>query len=226
MRTMRVLIGMVSVVCLLLTSSALAFDLIGHRGARGLAPENTLPSFARALSLGVTVLELDTAITKDGVIVISHDPSLNPNITRDKDGKWLAKPGPAIHSLTFNELQQYDVGRLKPNTNYAKSFPEQKSVDGTRIPRLADLFALVKKSGNEQVRFNIELKVSPTQARRNARSRNLHEEGDRVDPIKRGWKPALASSPSIGALCRWCRRSLRKSPRSISPCSSAPSTIF
>ena len=158
MRTMRVLIG---VVCLLLTSSALSFDLIGHRGARGLAPENTLPSFARALSLGLTVLELDTAITKDGVIVISHDPSLNPNITRDKDGKWLAKPGPAIHSLTFNELQQYDVGRLKPNTNYAKSFPEQKAVDGTRIPRLADLFALVKKSGNDQVGFNIELKVSP-----------------------------------------------------------------
>ena len=161
MRTMRVLIGVVCVVCLLLTSSAPAFDLIGHRGARGLAPENTLPSFARALSLGLTVLELDTAITKDGVIVISHDPSLNPNITRDKDGKWLEKPGPAIHSLTFNELQQYDVGRLKPNTNYAKSFPEQKAVDGTRIPRVADLFALVKKSGNDQVRFNIELKVSP-----------------------------------------------------------------
>jgi len=161
MRTMRVLIGIVCGVCLLPISSALAFDLIGHRGARGLVPENTLPSFARALSLGVAVLELDTAITKDGVIVISHDPSLNPNITRDKDGKWLEKTGPAIHSLTLNELQQYDVGRLKPGTNYAKSFPVQEAVDGTHIPKLADLFALVKKSGNGQVRFNIELKVSP-----------------------------------------------------------------
>lgn len=161
MRTMRVLIGEVCVVCLFLTSSALAFDLIGHRGARGLAPENTLPSFARALSLGVTTLELDTAITKDGVIVISHDPALNPNITRDKNGKWLEKIGPVIYSLTFNELQQYDVGRLKPNTNYAKLFPEQRPVDGTRIPRLVDLFSLVKKSHNEQVRFSIEIKVSP-----------------------------------------------------------------
>ena len=134
MRTMRVLIGVVCVVCLLLTSSALSFDLIGHRGARGLAPENTLPSFARALLLGLTVLELDTAITKDGVIVISHDPSLNPNITRDKDGKWLAKPGPAIHSLTFNELQQYDVGRLKPNTNYAKSSPNRRLWTGRASP--------------------------------------------------------------------------------------------
>jgi glycerophosphoryl diester phosphodiesterase len=146
---------------LLLTDSVFAFDLVGHRGARGLAPENTLPGFARALSLGVTALEFDTAITKDGVVVISHDPALNPDITRDKNGKWLRNPGPTIYSLTFEELQQYDVGRLKPDTNYAKLFPEQKAVDGTRIPKLADLIALVRKSGNEQVRFNIEIKVSP-----------------------------------------------------------------
>jgi glycerophosphoryl diester phosphodiesterase len=161
MRTMRVLIGVVCVVCLLLTSSALAFDLVGHRGARGLAPENTLPGFTRALSLGVTTLELDTAITKDGVIVISHDMALNPDITRDKNGKWLGKFGPVIHSLTFDELQQYDVGRLKPNTDYAKLFPEQRPVDGARIPKLADLFSLAKKSHNDQIRFNIEIKVSP-----------------------------------------------------------------
>jgi len=161
MRTMSGPIVVVSVGCLLLTASALAHDLVGHRGARGLAPENTLPAFSRALSLGVTALELDTAITKDGVIVISHDPALNPDITRDKDGKGLRKPGPTIHSLTFDELQQYDVGRLKPNSDYAKLFPEQRAVDATRIPKLADLFALVKKSGNEQVRFNVEIKVSP-----------------------------------------------------------------
>jgi glycerophosphoryl diester phosphodiesterase len=161
MKGLMVLVGMIGAGCLLLTGSAEAFDLQGHRGARGLAPENTLPAFARALSLGVTALELDTAITKDGVVVISHDPSLNPNITRDRYGKWLEKPGPAIHALTFDELQQYDVGRLKPNTNYAKLFPEQRAADGTHIPRLADLFALVKKSGNEQVRCNIEIKVSP-----------------------------------------------------------------
>jgi glycerophosphoryl diester phosphodiesterase len=126
-----------------------------------LAPENTLPSFACAVSLGVTTLELDTGITKDGVVVISHNTSLNPDITRDKHGKWLLKTGPPIYSLTFAELQQYDVGRLKPNTDYAKLLSEQRAVDGTRIPKLADLFALVKKSGNEQVRFNIETKTSP-----------------------------------------------------------------
>src|SRR3972149_237218 len=68
---------------------ASAFDLQGHRGARGLAPENTLPAFAAALSLGVSTLELDTAITKDGVVVVSHDARLNPDITRGTDGRWL-----------------------------------------------------------------------------------------------------------------------------------------
>ena len=147
--------------CLLLPPAVHAFDLQGHRGARGLAPENTLPAFAAALSLGVTTLELDTGITKDGVVVIAHDSSLNPDVTRTKDGGWLPQRGPAIHALTLAELQQYDVGRLRPNSNYAKSFPDQKAMDGTRIPTLAELFALVKKAGNEQVRFDIETKISP-----------------------------------------------------------------
>jgi glycerophosphoryl diester phosphodiesterase len=158
---MRHLLLFLGTVCLLMAHPALALDLQGHRGTRGLAPENTLPAFATALSLGVTTLELDTGITRDGVVVISHNTLLNPEITRDRAGRWIEGPGPAIHALTFAELQQYDVGRIKPGTDYAKKFPEQKAVDGTRIPRLADLFALVKRSGNEQVRFNIETKISP-----------------------------------------------------------------
>jgi len=138
-----------------------ALDIQGHRGARGLAPENTLPAFAKALALGVSTLELDCAITRDGVVVVSHDPALNPDIIRGPDGKWLQQTGPAIHSLTYQELQRYDAGRLNPSSAYAKRWPEQKPVDGTRIPQLADVFALVKKSGNETVRFNIETKTSP-----------------------------------------------------------------
>ena len=148
---------------LLLTAAlpAAAFDLQGHRGARGLAPENTLPAFAAALSLGVTTLELDIAITRDGVPVISHDPLLNPDFTRGPDGAYLAQRGPAIHSLSLAELQRYDIGRIRPGSRYAAQFPDQKPVDGTRFPRLADLFALVRKSGNQTVRFDIETKVSP-----------------------------------------------------------------
>jgi len=161
MRVMRLPLVVGSLVSLLLPPVTFAFDLQGHRGARGLAPENTLPAFATALSLGVTTLELDTGITKDGIVVISHNTALNPDITRDKDGKWLGKPGPAIYALTYAELQAYDVGRINPFSDYAKTFPEQKAVNGARIPKLADLFALVRRAGNMQVRFNIETKVSP-----------------------------------------------------------------
>jgi glycerophosphoryl diester phosphodiesterase len=142
-------------------STAPALDIQGHRGARGLAPENTLPAFARALSIGVTTLEMDCAVTRDGVVVVSHDPALNADITRGPNGGWLEKTGPAIWTLTYAELGRYDVGRLKPASAYAKRWPEQRPADGTRIPRLADVFALVKKSGNESVRFNIETKISP-----------------------------------------------------------------
>jgi glycerophosphoryl diester phosphodiesterase len=145
----------------LIALPAPAFDLQGHRGARGLAPENTLPAFQRALDLGVDTIECDMAITKDGVVVIHHDLWLNPDTTRGPDGQWLAARGPAIHDLTFQELQQYDVGRIKPGTDYAKAFPDQQAVDGTRIPRLADLFDLVKKSGNATIGFDCETKVSP-----------------------------------------------------------------
>jgi glycerophosphoryl diester phosphodiesterase len=138
-----------------------AFDLQGHRGARGLAPENTLPAFATALALGVTTLELDTAITADGVMVIGHDPALNPDIVRDGEGRWLETAGPAIHAMTYSELRKFDIGRLNPASNYAKRYPDQKPVDGTRYARLADLFALARKSRAAHVRFNIETKTSP-----------------------------------------------------------------
>lgn len=148
--------------CLLaLPLAAAGIDLQGHRGARGLAPENTLPAFAKALSVGVSTLELDTGVTRDGVVVVIHDPSLNPGIARGADGKWLEKRGPAVHELTYEELARYDVGRLKPDTNYAKRYPQQVAVDGTRVPKLAEVFALVKKAGNGKVRFNIETKLSP-----------------------------------------------------------------
>jgi glycerophosphoryl diester phosphodiesterase len=153
----------VAIVCLsLLTGQAQAFDLQGHRGARGLAPENTLEGFAVALSIGVTTLELDLAMTRDDVLVVSHDRKLNPDLTRNADGQFLQREGPAIRSLTLAEVQRYDVGRLRPGSGYAANFPGQKIADGARIPALTDLFDLVKTSGATHVRFNIETKITPT----------------------------------------------------------------
>jgi glycerophosphoryl diester phosphodiesterase len=145
-----------AVIVLAMASAANAFDLQGHRGARGHAPENTLPGFARALAIGVTTLELDVGVTRDGVLVVHHDRALNPDIARGPDGQWIAAPGPLIHALSFEELQRFDVGRIRPGSDYARRFPRQKPVDGTRIPRLSDLFA----NAGASVRFNIETKLS------------------------------------------------------------------
>ena len=149
-------------VLLMLAAPAHAFDPQGHRGARGLAPENTLAAFETALRVGVSTLELDLAMTADDVLVVSHDRRLNPDHTRGPDGKFLDREGPAIRSLTLAELQRYDVGRLKPGTAYAASLPEQRAVDGARIPALTELFDMVKRLGADHVRFNIETKITPT----------------------------------------------------------------
>ena len=147
---------------LALTSTlACAFDLQGHRGARGLAPENTLPAFAAALSLGVTTLELDTSVTKDGVVVVSHDARLNPDITRGPDGRWLNPPTRAVRELTLDDLAHYDVGRIKPGSEYSYRYPDQKRMDGVRMPTLSQVFQLARSAGNREVRFNIEIKTSP-----------------------------------------------------------------
>ncbi len=138
------------------------FDLQAHRGGRGVRPENTLASFRYALGLGVSTLELDCGVTRDGVVVVSHDSRLNPDITRDADGKFLATRGPAIAELSWADLKRYDVGRINPASHYARRFPAQQPADGERIPRLADVFELAAASGNTAVRFNIETKVDPT----------------------------------------------------------------
>lgn len=137
-----------------------AFDLQGHRGARALFPENTLEGIAATLGIGVDTIELDVAMTADDVVVVTHDPALNPNLTRGPDGGWLAPPGPTVRTLTLAELRRYDVGRLRPGSAYAGLFPEQKACDGARIPTLAEVFALTVPA---RVRVSAEVKVPAEQ---------------------------------------------------------------
>lgn len=132
--------------------------LHGHRGARGLHPENTLAGFAGALAIGVDVLELDVAMTADDVVVVTHDPRLNPDLTRDRDGAWLTAPGAPIRSLRAVELAAYDVGRIRPGTAYAAAYPEQVPQDGATIPTFAAALRI-----DPEVRFNVELKSFPWQ---------------------------------------------------------------
>lgn len=147
---------------LLLAGEAQAFDLQAHRGGRGLRPENTLAAFAYALELGVTTLELDLAVTRDRVVVISHDPALDYRLVKGPDGGFVARePRRFIKDLNLAELKTHTVGELNPRSSYAYAYPEQLPVPGQAVPSLSELFDLVRSRGDERVRFNIEIKTYP-----------------------------------------------------------------
>lgn len=136
-------------------------EIEGHRGARGLLPENTLPSFERAIALGVDGLEFDIGLTRDGVPVVHHDPALNPDHTRDAGGSWLASPAPLLRDLDTAALSGFDVGGTRPDGATSRAFPLQEPCDGARIPTLAEVLALGRLPGANTVRFSIEIKLSP-----------------------------------------------------------------
>lgn len=155
------LIGLLAIGILEVTSEARALDLQGHRGSRGLLPENTLAAFAAALSIGVSTIELDVGMSRDNVVVVNHDRLLSPYITRDATGQWLTATGPALRSLSLSQIKRYDVGRINPESPYLRRFPDQVAVDGARIPTLEEVFLLIKKAGNSSVELNIETKLRP-----------------------------------------------------------------
>lgn len=135
-----------------------AFDVQGHRGARGLRPENTLAGFSHAIDLGVTTLELDTGISADGIVMVCHDPVINPQLCLDKNGQRLSEQPPLrLKDLTAREIQEFDCGCLNPDP---VRFPGQQSVSGSRIPTLQQVIDLAE-SKSSQIRYNIESKVSP-----------------------------------------------------------------
>ena len=148
-------------VCLFTSGQVMAFDIEAHRGGRALLPENTLPAFANALSMGVDTLELDIGITSDGAIIVSHERGLNPDLARGPDGGYVAPPGIPFVQLRLEDVKKYDVGQIRPGSAYAAQFPDQRALPGTTIPTLREVFDLVRKSGDSRVRLNIETKIDP-----------------------------------------------------------------
>ncbi|MFQ5937210.1 MAG: glycerophosphodiester phosphodiesterase family protein, partial [Acidiferrobacterales bacterium] len=113
-------------------------------------PENSMPAFQKALSLGVPTLELDLQVTKDRVLVVYHDPRLNPTLCVYDDGRKVRKE--LMERLTFDGLADIDCGRRRNSR-----FPEQQTVPGTRIPRLETVLKLARDAGYP-VRLSIEIK--------------------------------------------------------------------
>ena len=136
------------------------FDAQGHRGARGLLPENTLPAFRRALELGVTTLELDVGLTADDVLVATHNRRISGKLCLGAGGERLPQEGARVRDLSLAEIRELDCGSLNPDRG---SFPEppRRNLPGTPIPTLDEVFDLAAELDPE-VRFNIEIKHDPT----------------------------------------------------------------
>ncbi|WP_373492641.1 glycerophosphodiester phosphodiesterase [Aquiflexum sp.] len=142
-------------------SAQFSYDLQGHRGSRGLMPENTIPAMIKALDLGVTALELDLAVTKDGQIIVSHEPYMNPVICLKPDGSEIPSGDKShnIYQMTFDDVLQYDCG-----TKFHSGFTQQVKFHVTK-PRLSDMIDVVEKYvsdlGLPKPNYNIEIKSSP-----------------------------------------------------------------
>ncbi|MFL6691318.1 MAG: glycerophosphodiester phosphodiesterase family protein [Alphaproteobacteria bacterium] len=132
---------------------------IGHRGGAGLRPENTLEAFRHAVERGCDGAELDIQLTRDGKVVVLHDFTLNPDICRDASGGWLQRASPPVCELTLGELQQFNVGRAKPDSNYAAAHPLVKWSDSARIPTLAQVID-VARAAPRSFQLFVELKTS------------------------------------------------------------------
>jgi glycerophosphoryl diester phosphodiesterase len=119
----------------------------GHRGARARFPENTLPAFEYAIGQGVDALELDMAVTKDNVLVVSHDPVLHPPVCSGPQASAV------IHTLTLAQVREWDCGAVRNPL-----FANQQTVPGTRMPTLDEVFGLASRGNFD---FNIETKSFP-----------------------------------------------------------------
>ncbi|MDR3590996.1 MAG: glycerophosphodiester phosphodiesterase [Negativicutes bacterium] len=136
------------------------FDLEAHRGGRDARPENTLISFAYGMELGVTTLEMDMQLTRDGYIVISHNPFMSPNLAKGPDGNYVKEGQYDIRTMTLAQVRQFDIGTMNPAAGdyYASHGKTQLSVPGTKLPTLEEVFELANSFGNEKIYFNIETK--------------------------------------------------------------------
>lgn len=139
-------------------NSNLSIDVQGHRGCRGLYPENTLPAFQNAIDLGVTTLEMDLVISKDNKVVVSHDPFMNHEIALDVNGNDISEADEKsynLYAMTYDSIKLYDCGsKLHPR------FPKQQKMK-VHKPLLEEVIDLAEEQTQHTIYYNIEIKSLP-----------------------------------------------------------------
>ena len=152
------------VIALLATSVSIAsagvINIYAHRGIRPISPENTLPAYTAAMRVGVDVIDMDINMTKDKVLVVTHDLTLNPDLTKDENGKWITEKTP-IKDINLKDLKKYTVGYIKPRSPTAKMYPNHLGMDNVHMPTLLEVIQYVKSNVGSRVRLQIEIKTDP-----------------------------------------------------------------
>ena len=161
---MRVCLLLIAMIATAFISSPPAFDLEGHRGCRGLMPENTVPAFLKALDLGVNTLEMDVVISKDQQVVVSHEPYFNAAFSITPDGKPVDKKEQKeliLYQMNYADIKRYDVG-----SNGNPAYPEQQKLN-VHKPLLSDVIeqaeAYRKEKNLPLFSYNIEIKSEPSE---------------------------------------------------------------
>lgn len=136
-------------------------DVQGHRGCRGLLPENSLPAFEKAIELGVTTIEMDVVISKDKKVVVSHEPYMNHEIVLGPKGHPIPEVEETdfnLFEMTYDSIKTYDSG-----SKQHPRFPEQRSLKVYK-PLLSEVISMAEKKSNKSIRYNIEIKNEPSYA--------------------------------------------------------------
>jgi glycerophosphoryl diester phosphodiesterase len=141
-----------------------SFDLQAHRGGRGEWTEESLAAFANSLKLGVSTLELDTHLTRDGKIIVWHDDTMQANKCADTAPVTLDDPQFPYADDRVADLSLAQIKTLNCGYTQLAGFPEQQVIGGNRVAELKDVFALANKYAAKKVRFNVETKVEDGQA--------------------------------------------------------------
>ena len=135
--------------------------IYGHRGARGVLPENTLESFKYLFENNIHAYETDILISKDFIPVITHDFRLDPSYTKDINDNWIEDENIKIIDLTYDQILQFDVGTLNKLSKYGRKFINQKSLQNQNIPKLSELLKLTSDNIVEDLLINLEIKSTP-----------------------------------------------------------------
>ena len=150
--------------------------IYGHRGARGVLPENTLESFKYLFENNIYAYETDILISKDFIPVITHDFRLDPSYTKDINDNWIEDENIKIIDLTYDQILQFDVGTLNKLSKYGRKFINQKSLQNQKIPKLSELLKLTSDNIVEDLLINLEIKSTPVE-------KNLTPEPDEMVKI-------------------------------------------